>query len=86
MALAYFALGDDARGTAEKYIDRYYGFAPPYARMVAGHAAIGERGVAAAVAAFREAGCDELVFVPCSSGAEQVRLLSDAAAVTTGPA
>lgn len=83
MALAYFALGDDARGTVEKYIDRYYGFAPPYARMVAGHAAIGERGVAAAVAAFREAGCDELIFVPCSSGAGQVRLLSGAA-VTMG--
>jgi alkanesulfonate monooxygenase SsuD/methylene tetrahydromethanopterin reductase-like flavin-dependent oxidoreductase (luciferase family) len=86
MALAYFALGDDARGTAEKYIDGYYGFVPPYARMVAEHAAIGEPGVAAAVAAFREAGCDEVVFVPCSSGAEQVRLLSDAVAAVAGSA
>jgi alkanesulfonate monooxygenase SsuD/methylene tetrahydromethanopterin reductase-like flavin-dependent oxidoreductase (luciferase family) len=84
MALAYFALGDDARATAERYIDGYYGFVPPYARMVAEHAAIDERGVAAAVAAFRAAGCDEVVFVPCSSGTEQVRLLSDAVAATTG--
>lgn len=86
MALAYFALGDDAQGTAEKYIDGYYGFVPPYARMVAEHAAVGERGVAAAVAAFREAGCDEVVFVPCSSGTEQVRLLSETVAATAGSA
>jgi alkanesulfonate monooxygenase SsuD/methylene tetrahydromethanopterin reductase-like flavin-dependent oxidoreductase (luciferase family) len=82
MALAYFALGGNARAVADKYIDSYYGFVPPVARMVAAHAAVGERGVAAAVAGFREAGCDELLFFPCSSGPGQVRLLSDAVAST----
>jgi alkanesulfonate monooxygenase SsuD/methylene tetrahydromethanopterin reductase-like flavin-dependent oxidoreductase (luciferase family) len=86
LALAYFALGDDARDTAERYINGYYGFAPPYARMVAQHAAIGERGVTAAIAAFREAGCDELLFVPSSSGADQIRLLSEVVAATVGRA
>jgi alkanesulfonate monooxygenase SsuD/methylene tetrahydromethanopterin reductase-like flavin-dependent oxidoreductase (luciferase family) len=86
MAVAYFALGRDARDTADGYVNGYYGFAPPFARMVAAHAAVGEQAVADAVAAFGEAGCDELVFVPCSSDAGQIRLLSEVVAATVSAA
>lgn len=78
MALTYFALGDGARSTAERYLNHYYGFAPPYARMVVNSATIGEDGVRETVAAFQRAGCDELLFVPCSADIRQVALLADA--------
>jgi alkanesulfonate monooxygenase SsuD/methylene tetrahydromethanopterin reductase-like flavin-dependent oxidoreductase (luciferase family) len=78
LALAYFALGDDAHTAATEHLHDYYGFAPPYAQMVANNAAVGADGVAATVAAFERAGCDELIMVPCSAGIEQVKLLSAA--------
>jgi len=78
LALAYFALGDDAQAAATEHLHDYYGFAPPYAHMVANNAAVGAEGVAATVAAFERAGCDELIMVPCSAGIEQVKLLSAA--------
>jgi alkanesulfonate monooxygenase SsuD/methylene tetrahydromethanopterin reductase-like flavin-dependent oxidoreductase (luciferase family) len=76
LALAYFALGDDANAAAMEHLHDYYGFAPPYANMVANNAAIGVDGVAATVDAFERAGCDELILVPCSAGIEQIKLLS----------
>ena len=76
LALAYFALGDDAHASAMAHLHDYYGFAPPYANMVANNAAVGVDGVAATVDAFERAGCDELILVPCSAGIEQVKLLS----------
>lgn len=83
-ALAYFALGSDACGVAERYLGGYYGFAPPYARAVIGGALTDEQQVAAAVAGLQEAGCDEVLFVPCSADVDQVGLLVQALAVTTG--
>jgi alkanesulfonate monooxygenase SsuD/methylene tetrahydromethanopterin reductase-like flavin-dependent oxidoreductase (luciferase family) len=76
LALAYFALGDDAQAAATEHLHDYYGFAPPYAQLVANNAAVGADGVAATVDAFERAGCDELIMVPCSAGIEQVKLLS----------
>jgi len=76
LALAYFALGDDAEHVAGEHLRDYYGFAPPYAQMVLDNAAVGADGVAATVAAFAEAGCDELILVPCSNDIDQIKLLS----------
>jgi alkanesulfonate monooxygenase SsuD/methylene tetrahydromethanopterin reductase-like flavin-dependent oxidoreductase (luciferase family) len=75
LALAYFAVGDDAGAVAEAYLHDYYGFAPPYAQLVTRNAAIGADGVAGAVEAFRTAGCDELILVPCSADIGQVKQL-----------
>lgn len=86
MALAYFALGDDARGTAERYLRDYYGFAPPYAQAVVDNAAIGGPAVTGAVAGFRQAGCDELLFVPCSADIGQIGLLAGVLAEQASPA
>lgn len=77
LAIAYFALGDDAQGTAERYLNDYYGFAPPYARLVVSNAAVGESGVRETVTNFRRAGCDELLFIPCAADIRQVHLLAE---------
>ncbi|HEX4831694.1 MAG TPA: LLM class flavin-dependent oxidoreductase [Trebonia sp.] len=85
-ALAYFALGGDARAVAEGYLGGYYGFAPGYARAVIGGALTDEEAIARAVAGLREAGCDEVLFIPCSSDVAQVGLLGETLAATAGRA
>jgi hypothetical protein len=46
---------------------------------------IGEDGLLETVADFRQAGCDELLFVPCSADIRQVHLLADVLARETSP-
>ena len=77
LALCYFALGPDAGHAAAGHLGHYYGFAPSYAEMVLGAAAVGADRVLAAVQAFAAAGCDELLMMPCSSDPRQVDLLHD---------
>lgn len=77
LALAYYALGDDAQRLADEHLRDYYGFAPPYAQMVLNNAAVGVDGVARTVAAFRAAGCDELLLVPCGNDLDQIKLLAE---------
>jgi alkanesulfonate monooxygenase SsuD/methylene tetrahydromethanopterin reductase-like flavin-dependent oxidoreductase (luciferase family) len=78
MSLAYFALGDDPRGQARRYITDYYAFLGDEAAQgfAEGIPADAEtiKGVAEAFAA---AGCDELVWFPTSSDPAQVDLLAD---------
>ncbi len=78
MALAYYALGDNARQAADSYLKDYYGFLGEYAEAVAGSAATDAETVKAYVQGFAEAGCDELVFFPCDPDPDQVDLLADA--------
>jgi alkanesulfonate monooxygenase SsuD/methylene tetrahydromethanopterin reductase-like flavin-dependent oxidoreductase (luciferase family) len=75
LGLAYFALGDDATDVAGEHLRDYYGFAPPYAQMVLDNAAVGADGVAKTVAAFGDAGCDELILMPCNNNIDQIKLL-----------
>ena len=76
LGLAYFALGNDAEELAGGHLRDYYGFAPPYAEMVLANAAIGAERVVETVAAFADAGCDELILVPCTNAVDQIKLLS----------
>jgi alkanesulfonate monooxygenase SsuD/methylene tetrahydromethanopterin reductase-like flavin-dependent oxidoreductase (luciferase family) len=78
MALAYFALGEDARAAADRYLKDYYAFLGEYADMVAGSAAVDAATVQGYVQAFAEAGCDELIFFPCDADPAQVDLLAEA--------
>ena len=78
LALAYFALGDGARAAADGYLRDYYAFLGAYADMVAGSAAVDVDTVRQYVAAFAEAGCDELLLMPCDPDPAQVDLLADA--------
>jgi alkanesulfonate monooxygenase SsuD/methylene tetrahydromethanopterin reductase-like flavin-dependent oxidoreductase (luciferase family) len=80
MALAYYALGDGAREAADAYLHDYYGFLGEVADMIAGSAATDAETVKQYVAAFTDAGCDELVLFPSSPDPEQVDLLADAIA------
>jgi alkanesulfonate monooxygenase SsuD/methylene tetrahydromethanopterin reductase-like flavin-dependent oxidoreductase (luciferase family) len=77
LSLAYFALGPDARQAADTYLKRYYAFTGPMADQIAAGAAVSPDQVRGAAAAFEQAGCDELIFVPCSAETNQVGLLAE---------
>ena len=78
-ALNYFGLGD----TEEKsrgYLLDYYGFlGPEMAAMIAGSAHRSPESIKEVIAAFREAGVDELILDPTVSDPAQVDLLAKAA-------
>ncbi len=92
VALAYFALGDDATSAVTAFTDRYYNFPPDpgdqalidaagvetLAQVIALGAATTPDTVRALVAEWSGAGCDELVLLPCASDPGQVQLLAEA--------
>jgi hypothetical protein len=80
MALAYFALGDRAEHAADAYLRDYYAFAGESAGTIAAGAAKDAGTVRQYVQAFSDAGCDELVLMPCDPDPGQVDLLADAIA------
>ncbi|MEU0194627.1 LLM class flavin-dependent oxidoreductase [Streptomyces afghaniensis] len=78
LALAYFALGPEARAHADGYLQHYYGFLGDAAAQIAASAAVNAEMVRSYADSFAAAGCDELIFVPAASGLEQVGLLAEA--------
>ena len=78
MAIAYFALGDRAEQAADAYLRDYYAFIGEYAGMIAAGAAKDVATVKRYVEGFAEAGCDELIMIPCDPDPGQVDLLADA--------
>ena len=80
-ALAYFALGAGATEDVAHSIQDYYGWLGPYADQIAQHTATTEATVRQVLAAFEQAGCDELFWFPASKDPQQVDLLADAAQV-----
>ena len=78
MALAYFALGPNARDAADGYLRDYYAFLGDLADRIASSAAVDASTAAGYAEAFAAAGCDELIFVPCDPDPGQVDLLADA--------
>jgi alkanesulfonate monooxygenase SsuD/methylene tetrahydromethanopterin reductase-like flavin-dependent oxidoreductase (luciferase family) len=81
-ALAYYALGPNARAAADGYLNDYYGFMPPVAKMIAGNALVAPDQLRGAVAAFADAGCDELILFPCDPDLGQVDQLAETALTT----
>jgi alkanesulfonate monooxygenase SsuD/methylene tetrahydromethanopterin reductase-like flavin-dependent oxidoreductase (luciferase family) len=93
VALAYFALGDDAMSSVQTFTERYYNFpADPgdqalidaagvetLAEVIAAGAATTPDAVRSLVTGWAQAGCDELVLLPCAPDPEQVHLLAGAA-------
>jgi len=80
MALAYFSLGEQAEQDVEANLKHYYAWlGEDVAEMIAGAAAKDAETVKQYLAAYEDAGCDELVFCPSSSDPQQVDLLADAA-------
>jgi alkanesulfonate monooxygenase SsuD/methylene tetrahydromethanopterin reductase-like flavin-dependent oxidoreductase (luciferase family) len=77
-ALFYFALGDDAEAQARAALGEYYGFLGEYVEQVIAGAAKDEDAIRARIAAFDEAGCDEVICFPTSPDPGQVDLLARA--------
>jgi alkanesulfonate monooxygenase SsuD/methylene tetrahydromethanopterin reductase-like flavin-dependent oxidoreductase (luciferase family) len=78
--LAYFSLGDRAEEDAKAYLTDYYAWlGDDVANFVADSAAKDAEAVQGAIAAFADAGCQELFLFPSSSDPAQVDLLADAA-------
>jgi alkanesulfonate monooxygenase SsuD/methylene tetrahydromethanopterin reductase-like flavin-dependent oxidoreductase (luciferase family) len=79
VALNYFGLGDTEERSRGYLLD-YYGFlGPDLAEMIAGGAHRSAGAVRDVVAAFAEAGVDELILDPTVGDPEQVDLLAEAA-------
>jgi len=78
LALAYFGLGSNARQSAGSYIKDYYGWLGEFAEQIAAGAAVSPEMIKGYVAAFKDSGCDELIFVPATSQIDQISLLADA--------
>lgn len=79
-ALAYFSLGERAEEDAQAYLTDYYAWlGEDVANFIAGSAAKDADTVKQYLAAFEEAGCQELFLFPSSSDPQQVDLLADAA-------
>jgi alkanesulfonate monooxygenase SsuD/methylene tetrahydromethanopterin reductase-like flavin-dependent oxidoreductase (luciferase family) len=79
-AIGYFALGDGARRAADEHLLDYYAFLGDFAKFTAAGALTDAAAVRETVAAFAEAGCDELILHPCVTDPEQVNLLAQALA------
>jgi alkanesulfonate monooxygenase SsuD/methylene tetrahydromethanopterin reductase-like flavin-dependent oxidoreductase (luciferase family) len=80
MGLSYFSLGDGAEENARAYLGDYYAWlGEEVAGFIVGSAAKDAETVRQYLAAFEEAGCDELILFPSSSDPGQVDLLADAA-------
>lgn len=80
MALVYFSLGERAeQDVRENLMDYYAWLGEDIAGMIAGAAAKDPDAVKQYLAAYEDAGCDELIFCPSSADPQQVDLLADAA-------
>lgn len=78
MALAYFALGPNAERDADHYLHHYYRWLGEAADQIAASAATDPETVQGYLAAFDDAGCEELILFPCSRDSGQPRLLAEA--------
>jgi alkanesulfonate monooxygenase SsuD/methylene tetrahydromethanopterin reductase-like flavin-dependent oxidoreductase (luciferase family) len=79
VSLAYYGLGDDGARAVGDYLRDYYAFLGDTAERIAGSALTDADAVRSTVAAFEDAGCDELLFMPGSADPAQVELLAEAA-------
>jgi alkanesulfonate monooxygenase SsuD/methylene tetrahydromethanopterin reductase-like flavin-dependent oxidoreductase (luciferase family) len=78
LALAYFSIGDDVEEASKAYLRHYYGFLGQYAEMIAGGALRGAATIKGALAAYEDAGVDQLVLDPTVADLSQVERLADA--------
>jgi alkanesulfonate monooxygenase SsuD/methylene tetrahydromethanopterin reductase-like flavin-dependent oxidoreductase (luciferase family) len=80
MALCYYALGDGGKEAAEKDLGEYYEWlGKDVAQSIVDSAVVNEEMAKGYIAAFEEAGADELIFFPAASDIEQVQMLAEAA-------
>ncbi len=79
MALFYWGLGDGARETAERELKRYYAWlGEETANQIAASAATDADTLKGYMAAYEEAGADEVIAFPTNPDPAQVELLAEA--------
>jgi alkanesulfonate monooxygenase SsuD/methylene tetrahydromethanopterin reductase-like flavin-dependent oxidoreductase (luciferase family) len=77
-ALFYYALGSDAEHLAADNIGHYYSFLGDYAQQIVQSAATDAATLGNYIAAFEQAGTDEVICFPASADPAQVDLLAEA--------
>jgi len=78
MALLYFALGDDPEGAARASLGDYYSFLGEYAEQIVQGTLTDPDALRSTLAAYEEAGADEVICFPASADPAQVDLLAAA--------
>lgn len=78
MALFYFALGEDPEGAARASLGDYYSFLGDYADRIVQGTVKDADALRATLAAYEQAGADEVICFPASADPEQVDLLAAA--------
>jgi alkanesulfonate monooxygenase SsuD/methylene tetrahydromethanopterin reductase-like flavin-dependent oxidoreductase (luciferase family) len=80
LAIAYYSLGERAEENARKDLGHYYAWlGEEVAGFIIAGAATDADAVRQQIDGYREAGCDELTFFPCSAEIDQIDLLAEAA-------
>ncbi|GAA1068915.1 LLM class flavin-dependent oxidoreductase [Kitasatospora nipponensis] len=79
VSLVYASLGPDSLQVAGSYLRGYYSFVGPKAERTASGVLADAVQLKDAVQAYAEAGCDELILLPCTADLKQVELLAEAA-------
>jgi alkanesulfonate monooxygenase SsuD/methylene tetrahydromethanopterin reductase-like flavin-dependent oxidoreductase (luciferase family) len=77
MAVSYFALGPSAREYADGFLLDYYAVAGPRAAQAAQSALVTPEAVRDHLQAYRNAGLDELLLLPCAAAPDQIDRLAD---------
>ncbi|HXL91024.1 MAG TPA: LLM class flavin-dependent oxidoreductase [Streptosporangiaceae bacterium] len=78
VALRFFALGPEADDSVRATMGAFYANTGPYLAQAIAGTLSDPAAVRAVVAEHRDAGCDELIFMPCSAAPDQVNRLADA--------
>lgn len=79
MALPYFCLGSRSQAAAGEFLTDHYAIeGPETAARLAAEALTDPAAIRKAIAAYQDAGCDELIFSPCDPDPGQIGMLSDA--------
>ncbi|GAA4612113.1 LLM class flavin-dependent oxidoreductase [Actinoallomurus liliacearum] len=78
LAIAYVALGADAREAAGRYLTEYYAFAGPKADMAVRSMLTDERQLREFADGYEASGCDELILIPCVTDVGQADRIAKA--------
>ena len=75
--MGYFALGDGNADAGAEYLRRYYAFTGPFAEKIAAGNLTSSGAIIDFIRGYEDAGCDEVVLFPTTSGVEQVDRLAE---------
>jgi len=75
--MGYFALGDGNADAGAEYLRHYYAFTGPFAEKIAAGNLTSPGAITDFIRGYEDAGCDELVLFPTTSGVEQVDRLAE---------